>query len=246
MRFLKGTIRVIGLILGVILGGTLVIVLSWLPFWRYRQLPLAAWIPTWTARFYCWLFNVEIVGANKEKIGAHQGLLFANHVTYFDIFVLSTFIPLRYLAKEEVLNIPFVGRVGRIIGCVFVKREDKSSRRQARQVIGKLETYPAITIYPEGRRGTGEGLLPFRYGAFAIALEHGIPILPCVIKYEQFEYMIWQRSEGILRAIWRLGSRPGGRLRARLVLLPVVVPREGDTAEGLAKAVQAEMEAILD
>src|SRR5690606_16401682 len=110
-----------------------------------------------------------------------NGFVFPNHSTYLDILMMTHLIPMRFVAKQEVKRYPFVGPLAKAIGCVFVKRESKASRAQARVTLGKAERFPPIVLFPEGKTGSGETLQTFRQGAFEIAVAHEIPFLPCVI-----------------------------------------------------------------
>src|SRR5690606_35003773 len=130
--------------------------------------------------------------------------IFPNHVSYVDVMVIAAITPVRFLAKAEVRRMPLIGQLAKAIGCVFVDRSDKASRQAARQSLARLRHFPAIALYPEGKRGPGDALLPFRYGAFELVTDVGAAFLPCIISYNRLDVAIWHRGESILRALWRL------------------------------------------
>jgi 1-acyl-sn-glycerol-3-phosphate acyltransferase len=127
------------------------------------------------------LLNVQVVCPEQARLAQFSGFIFANHVSYLDILVLLAVTPVSFLAKDEVRTMPFVGWIAKAIGCVFVERTSKESRLAARHTLSRSHLYPPIVLYPEGQRGTGTELLPFRYGAFEIVTDVGAAVLPCVI-----------------------------------------------------------------
>jgi 1-acyl-sn-glycerol-3-phosphate acyltransferase len=110
--------------------------------------------------------------------------------------------------------------------------------------LAKVNRFPPIVLFPEGKTGSGETLQPFRRGAFEIAVENEVPFLPCVILFDKPEYVRWM-GEKFLRVIWRLASR-SGPLTAKLIPLEVIHPTKDDDPERLAAEVFEKMSAVYD
>jgi len=133
----------------------------------------------------------------------------SNHLSLFDIPMLFWTLPLhgRFLSKKEVFKIPLVGSAMRTIGIIEIDRASGGSSRQAiiDGVKVAAERGYSLVVFPEGTRGSSDEFLPFKKGAFRIAIDTGLPVLPVVI-------------EGTERI-----SRPGSRLyypgNARVVIL---------------------------
>ena len=133
--------------------------------------------------------HVEVEGI--EKIDPQQRYMIAsNHLSQFDIPLLFRVLPLhgRFLSKKEVFKIPLVGRAMRTIGIIEI---DRSSGRSSRQAIVEGIAVAAdrgysLIVFPEGTRSTDEELLPFKKGAFRIAIDTGLPVVPVVIDGTQF------------------------------------------------------------
>lgn len=108
-------------------------------------------------------------------------VLVANHQNALDIVTCSAGIPhpYGYAAKAELRRTPIVGAVLRRSACVFV---DKSSPRRAAQSVREAAALIAagnsVLVYPEGERTYRADLLPFQRGAFLLAVEAGVPIVP--------------------------------------------------------------------
>jgi 1-acyl-sn-glycerol-3-phosphate acyltransferase len=89
---------------------------------------------------------------------------------------------MKWLSKIEILRIPVLGWIMRIAGDVPVERGTATSAARAlRRCHEVLRGRVSVIIFPEGTRSTTGKLLPFKDGAFRMAIEAGVPILPLVV-----------------------------------------------------------------
>jgi 1-acyl-sn-glycerol-3-phosphate acyltransferase len=234
-----------GLIVLVFLMGTpLVLVSSWLPL-RPRQAKIGNWIVVIGARIILWALDVRLVVHNADRLKRHQGFIFPNHYSALDVLLLAALTPVRFLSKAEIRTVPFIGWIAVAIDTVFVQREEKESRVQARNVLLDTPRYPPIALFPEGAiLLNDEWLNPFRYGAFEIAQQSQTPYIPCALRYEQRQLVHWG-DESMVSNIWRIARRPPGKLTVELVLLHVVHPRQDDDPQLLALEAHGAMLAVL-
>jgi 1-acyl-sn-glycerol-3-phosphate acyltransferase len=243
MSFIRGFGRLLAIVTVILVGTALILPTIWLPF-RIQGIKPSAWGVTIMTRLFMLIFNIRYICPEPQKFRRLEGFVFPNHSTYLDILMMTQLIPMRFVAKQEVKRFPIVGALGVAIGCVFVKRENKESRAQARVALAKAERYPPIVLFPEGRTGSGEGLQPFRRGAFEIAVENEIPFLPCVIVFDKPEYVRWL-GQKFPKVIWRLASR-SGPLTAMLIPLEVIHPKRTDDPNRIADEVYREMSAVYE
>jgi 1-acyl-sn-glycerol-3-phosphate acyltransferase len=163
----------------------------------------------------------------------------SNHLSMFDIPMLFYALPLhgRFLSKKEVFKIPLVGRAMRTIGIIEIDRSSGQSSRQAINEGVKVaaERGYSLIVFPEGTRSRGGNLLPFKKGAFRIAIDAGLPILPVVI-------------EGTDRV-----SKPGSKLfhpgEASVTILEPIVTADmtnRDDLTSLMRSVEASMTEIYE
>ena len=107
----------------------------------------------------------------------------SNHESYADIFLISH-LPweMKWLSKETIFRIPVMGWMMRMAGDIPIRRGERSSAQAAiagcRDRLGKRVS---VMIFPEGTRSPNGELLPFKDGAFRLAVETGAPILPIVV-----------------------------------------------------------------
>jgi 1-acyl-sn-glycerol-3-phosphate acyltransferase len=135
--------------------------------------------------FTCYLALCPVKISGLEHIKKGQSYVFvANHQGAFDIFVIYGFLgsPIKWVMKKEIEKIPFVGRACKAAGFVFV---DSSSAKAAAQTIQeaerRLKRGTSIIIFPEGSRTyTGE-MIQFKKGAFQIAADLKLPIIPITL-----------------------------------------------------------------
>jgi len=107
----------------------------------------------------------------------------SNHESYADIFLISH-LPweMKWMSKETLFKIPCMGWMMRMAGDIRIVRGERSSAIQALAAArDRISKRVSVMIFPEGTRSRGNGLLPFKDGAFRVAIETGAPILPLVV-----------------------------------------------------------------
>ena len=243
MSFIRGYYRLSLSALILTFFAVFIVLTSFLPI-TIKDVPLSLRLAQIMVRAILWVLNVRVNCEEKEQLVGFDGFFFPNHVSYLEVLALFGIMPTRFLAKAEIKDWWVVGRIATAIGCVYVQRGDKESRREARQALTKVETFPPITIFPEGKRGPGDALLPFRYGAFEIVTQGSFAFLPIAATFSNLEIAIWHRKENILKALWRLASQPE-RIEVTIVPLKEYYPTPDDDPIVLAGQVQKMLTAVL-
>lgn len=137
------------------------------------------------ARTWSFLSGIRYEFHGRELVDRTQPYIFIfNHRSFLDAAIIPLAIPqqVRALGKKELSKIPFFGWVvGKV--AIWVDRTDAESRRKS---IDRLVTFLnqgiSAVVAPEGTRNDTEApLIPFKSGAFRLAVETGIPILPIAV-----------------------------------------------------------------
>jgi 1-acyl-sn-glycerol-3-phosphate acyltransferase len=121
-----------------------------------------------------------------EGVPYHGTCLYVgNHITYIDPIVVLMHVDANVVAKAEIAKWPLVGLSANIVGTIFVKREEKSSREEAAKAISDaLHHGKSILVFPEGTTSAGPGTIPFRRRSFDAAFIAGVPVQPIALWYE--------------------------------------------------------------
>ena len=107
----------------------------------------------------------------------------SNHESYADIFLISL-LPweMKWLSKETIFRIPVMGWMMRMAGDVAIVRGNRDSAVGALDsCMDRLAKRVSVMIFPEGTRSKTADLLPFKDGAFRLAIESGAPLLPLAV-----------------------------------------------------------------
>ncbi len=139
---------------------------------------ISCWWAYGVARFMGLTFSIR----GKEKItpGASY-IITPNHQGNADILALFRCLPtpFRWVIKKELLKIPLFGPALGRTGAIAIDRSNpQEAIKSLEEGKKKLEGGWSVLIYPEGTRSPDENLQPFKKGAFMMAVQTGIPILP--------------------------------------------------------------------
>ena len=126
---------------------------------------------------------VDVKGKNNvEKTQSY--VIIANHLSTFDIFSLYGWmgIDFKWVMKKEIKKYPGVGFGSKAVGHIFI---DRSSSAEAIKSINtakeKIKNGTSVIFFPEGTRSKTNQLLLFKKGAFRLAFDLNLPLLPVTI-----------------------------------------------------------------
>lgn len=129
------------------------------------------------------LCPVKVIG--KEKLDRKQSYIFvSNHQGSYDIFLIFGYIGqvIKWVMKQSLRKIPLVGYACERAGFIFV---DNSSAQAAAKTVqiaeSKLKNGASIAIFPEGSRTCTGKMGKFKKGAYQMALDLKLPVVPVTI-----------------------------------------------------------------
>ncbi len=129
------------------------------------------------------LVKVEIDGLDHIDPDRSY-VVVANHQSQFDIPLIYGYcgLDLRWVMKAELRKLPFVSAGCRAIGHIFIDRSDPEQAREAiNQAVARLRQGTGLLFFPEGTRSRSGRLLPFKKGAFRVAVDQQMDILPMTV-----------------------------------------------------------------
>ena len=138
------------------------------------------------ARLCCYLNFVRVKISGLEKLNPQQSYVFAlNHQSIFDIFVVYGWLPFifKWMMKAELRKIPLIGKACESAGHIFIDRTNAiAAKRSLEKAEAQLKNGISLVVFPEGTRTkTGEMGL-FKRGAFRVATDLTLPIVPVTIR----------------------------------------------------------------
>ncbi|WP_432721761.1 lysophospholipid acyltransferase family protein [Jeongeupia wiesaeckerbachi] len=196
--------------------------LGWLDLAAYTlALLLLALLPSgWLSAWYPALFRSWcrcFVRALGVELHLHQHqtrplpahfILIANHPSALELVGIPGLFNVVSLAKVEVRDWWFVGRIAAAAGTFFVQRENKGSRQNAlTSMRDAVSSGRNIAIYPEGGCKGRRLAERFHYGAFTLSLDAGVPIVPVFLHYEAQQSFAWE-GQTLPQMLCQIASAP--------------------------------------
>ena len=160
--------------------------LAWLSVVLLPRRPWRQAVVRALARLALRLASIPLSVQGREQLLRHQPcVLVVNHASYLDVLVLLAALPgdLGYVAKRE-LTERFISRLPlQRLGTEFVERfEVQRSVEDTARVLKAVQQGRAVVFFPEGTFRRETGLRPFYMGAFVVAAQAGVPVVPLAIR----------------------------------------------------------------
>lgn len=131
------------------------------------------------------LVPVRVSVEGRENIEPGRSyIVVSNHQSQFDIPVIYGFsgLDLCWVMKAELKRVPLIAQGCRAIGHVFVDRsEPDQARAEINRLAQRLQEGTGILFFAEGTRSRTGKLLPFKKGAFRVAIDRQLPVLPVTV-----------------------------------------------------------------
>ena len=141
------------------------------------------WLPVIFHRLLIWLFSIKIEYEGYYKESPNCNLFISNHLSYLDIPILGSILPLRFVAKSEVKYWPIIGFLSKLASTVFIKRVRSASFNQKKKIFKLLSEGKKLLIFPEGTTSDGNRILPFKSSLFSALENQNFIIQPLIIIY---------------------------------------------------------------
>ncbi len=128
--------------------------------------------------------KVRVIGAPSKT---RPTLFVSNHVSYLDIPVMGSILPVSFVAKVEVSQWPGYGLLAKLQRTVFVDRRRHTTHKQRDSLQARLAAGDPLVLFPEGTSNDGNRILPFRSALLSVAeaapTERPLVIQPLSIAY---------------------------------------------------------------
>lgn len=118
-------------------------------------------IPYYFHRWVCFIAGMQIqVRGQIPQTGAN--FLIANHSSYLDIIILSSLLPVSFVAKAEIAGWPLFGWLAKLQRTVFIRRKRTEAKIHVDQVAAAIKRGQNLVVFPEGTSSDHNRVLPFK------------------------------------------------------------------------------------
>lgn len=175
-------LRLLCMVLSTVVAATVVTLVCLFERDGKRGYRLAQW---WMA-FNLWTAGVRVKVRGLENLDpARQYVFMSNHRSAADIVAIGWALrpyQIRFVAKQELTRVPFFGWGLRALKNIVIDRSNHLQAVRSYALAGeRIRRGISVVVFPEGTRGVGEELLPFKKGGFVLAVETGTPIVPVAV-----------------------------------------------------------------
>lgn len=139
----------------------------------------------WSAKLLSILNVVPQVEGEPPRADEFAAMVAANHVSWIDIFLISTVRPTRFVAKSEIRAWPIAGWIADRAGTLFIRRDQiRDMARIDSRVRAVMGEGDCVGLFPEGITTEGDELRKFHSSLFEPAVANGARVHPAAIRYE--------------------------------------------------------------
>lgn len=141
------------------------------------------------------MVGIDLTTHGAENVPQDRPVIFvSNHCSHFDIACLFRALPryIYFVAKKELLWTPFLGFHLWAAGHILIDRKNRvKAVKSLRKAALKIKGGKCVTLYPEGTRSTDGEVEPFKKGAFHLAIDAGVDVVPVHI---DGTFKIWPKG----------------------------------------------------
>jgi 1-acyl-sn-glycerol-3-phosphate acyltransferase len=159
----------------------------WASWRKSEDLPcICEWVPRTWSRFLLRAAGARVVLENADVIDPERPqVLVSNHASWFDVLALAAWLPgpYRFVAKKELEKVPLWGAAWLACGHISIDRQDRNRAIESLAIARArlAEERPTVILFPEGTRSPTGELRAFKKGAFVLAIQSNVEVVPAAI-----------------------------------------------------------------
>lgn len=177
MRFLLGALT--AAIMTIIFS---VVYLVSIPFDRRNR--SFSFIAYWWSKAVFAATGIKVRAVGLKKMDRSKPYVYvSNHASVFDIIAVVVAIDrhIRFIAKREIARIPIFGWAAARANIMIDRRSAPHAARSLEKAAKRIALGESVILFAEGTRTRDGNLLPFKRGAFSLAMQAGVPVVPLTI-----------------------------------------------------------------
>jgi len=151
------------------------------PLWSWGRKVVA--IKRWSRQLLR-ILHLRLAVHGSLPAGHAPTMIVSNHVSWLDIWILDSVVPVRFVAKSDIRRWPLIGFLVSGAGTIFIERgKRQETARTNRTIVEALTRGEHVAIFPEGTTSDGTKLRPFHASLFQPALEAGARVAVAALRY---------------------------------------------------------------
>jgi len=184
------------------------------------------------------MLRLKVVVHGTRPSGHIPTLIVSNHVSWLDIWVVNSVVPVRFVAKSDIRRWPVVGFLVSGAGTIFIERGKRhDTMRTNRTIVQALSSGEYVAVFPEGTTTDGTEIKPFHASLFQPALGAGARVVVAALRYVDRDGNLdldasYAGDRSLLASVRLVLARR--HLRAELIFAAVVDVR-GKTRRDIAR-----------
>ena len=176
----------------------------------------------WWASAMMSLLGVKLrKSGNVPKTYSGGALVVANHISFVDIFAISSVIPATFVSKSDVTSWPILGWMAAKAGTLFIERGSRrAAHRVQEQMVERLLDGHIVAIFPEGTTSNGKAVLPFHAALLQSAIDAKADVVCVSLSYldrdgQPSERAAYVGDKTLLACLWQIVTSGGLQVRIR-------------------------------
>ena len=154
-------------------------------FFPFKNAMWIVWIQRLWSRSFFWLTFTKVEVEGVENIDKQQSYVFvANHQSATDVWLVYGYLPVvfKWIMKYELKKVPFIGWGCMAAGHIFINRRNPMLAKQSLDEAEKtLQNGVSVVVFTEGTRSTDGQVGKFKRGAYMLAFDLNLPIIPLTL-----------------------------------------------------------------
>ncbi len=164
-------------------------------FFPFKNAMWIVWIQRLWSRSFFWLTFTKVEVEGAENIDKRQSYVFvANHQSNTDVWLVYGYLPVifKWIMKYELKKVPFIGWGCVAAGHIFINRKNPILAKKSLDEAEKtLRNGVSVVVFPEGTRSADGQVGKFKRGAYMLAFDLKLPIIPLTLNGC---HEVWQRG----------------------------------------------------
>jgi len=195
------------------------------------------------AKITLWIYQIRIVRMGERS--KEPAIIVTNHISYWDILTVAATYKAFFVSKASVKNWPLIGWGARMVRTVFIVREKTSSAVDVlnREALKLINQNQSVVMFAEGTTSISP-CLPFKNGAFHMAINTGKPIKPIAVYYSRMDLIRWIDDESFVPHLLKMSTAP--QSQCYIYELPLMHPKDYQTVNEMKQKCQTMVQAKID